>query len=37
MKLGFISDIHEDIVSLERALEILLKEQCDQIICLGET
>ncbi len=36
MILGFISDIHEDIVSLKRALTILDREQCDRIVCLGD-
>jgi predicted phosphodiesterase len=36
MKLGFISDIHEDIQSLEKAFRILAKENCDSILCLGD-
>lgn len=36
MKLGFISDIHEDIQCLEKAFRILAKENCDSILCLGD-
>ncbi len=36
MKLGFISDIHEDVVSLKKGLDILYKKNCDKIICLGD-
>ena len=36
MILGFISDIHEDIVSLKKALAIMEREKCDRIVCLGD-
>lgn len=36
MKLGFISDIHEDIQSLEKAFRILSEESCESILCLGD-
>ncbi|MBT3207641.1 MAG: metallophosphoesterase [Bacteroidetes bacterium] len=36
MKLGIISDIHEDYISLLKAMEILNSRQVDEIICLGD-
>jgi predicted phosphodiesterase len=36
MKLGFLSDIHEDVISLKKGLDVLYREHCDQIICLGD-
>lgn len=36
MKLGLISDIHEDISTLERAIRELEKADADEIVCLGD-
>ncbi|MBK7868817.1 MAG: metallophosphoesterase family protein [Ignavibacteriales bacterium] len=36
MKTGFLSDIHEDVKSLEIALKFFEKEKCDFIACLGD-
>jgi predicted phosphodiesterase len=36
MKLGIISDIHGNLVSLERVLAALEKDNVDQLICLGD-
>jgi len=36
MKIGLISDIHEDILSLEQAFRFFSSEKCDQIFCLGD-
>jgi len=36
MKFGFVTDIHEDITNLELALKLLIEENCDEIICLGD-
>lgn len=36
MKVGFVTDIHEDIANLEYAFKLLHDENCDEIICLGD-
>ncbi len=36
MKIGFLSDIHEDVSSLHKALALLEKEKVDSIVCLGD-
>jgi len=36
MKIALIADVHEDIVSLEKALRLIEREKCDQILCLGD-
>lgn len=36
MKYALLSDIHEDLASLEKALLMIAHEGCDEIICLGD-
>jgi predicted phosphodiesterase len=36
MIVGFLADIHEDIVHLDLALEVLARHRCEKIVCLGD-
>ncbi len=36
MKLGILSDIHEDFIGLNKAITISEKEGCDKLFCLGD-
>lgn len=36
MKIALLSDIHEDVESLKKALKLIELEKCDHIICLGD-
>lgn len=36
VKVGFLSDIHEDYTALCAAVDLLDRAQCDQLICLGD-
>ena len=36
MKIGFVSDIHEDISTLKQAISIMEKMQVDEVVCLGD-
>ncbi|MFW5805557.1 MAG: metallophosphoesterase family protein [Bacteroidota bacterium] len=36
MKIGIVSDIHEDIIMLKKAMRIFEHEQCDTLVCLGD-
>ncbi|MGN1420786.1 MAG: metallophosphoesterase family protein [Eubacterium sp.] len=36
MKLGIITDIHNNVIALEKVLDFLNKEKCDKIICCGD-
>ncbi|MFH1284852.1 MAG: metallophosphoesterase [Candidatus Peregrinibacteria bacterium] len=36
MKIGLVSDIHEDIKRLKEALVVFKKEKCRRVVCLGD-
>lgn len=36
MRIGFLADIHEDILHLRIALDVLERQRCEQIVCLGD-
>lgn len=36
MKVGFVTDIHEDITNLQYAIKLLHDQNCEEIICLGD-
>ena len=36
MKIAVISDIHANLIALEKALEDIKSQNCDKIFCLGD-
>ncbi len=36
MKLGILTDVHEDLLSLVKAIDVLDQRGCDELICLGD-
>lgn len=36
MRIGIITDIHENVKMLQRALEIASMNKCDELVCLGD-
>ncbi len=36
MRIGIITDIHEDVISLKKSLMIFENQSCDELICLGD-
>jgi predicted phosphodiesterase len=36
MKIAIITDIHEDLLSLQEAFRQIEKQKCDEIVCLGD-
>lgn len=36
MKIGVITDIHEDLISLKKAIEFFEKNNCNDLVCLGD-
>ena len=36
MKIGVITDIHNNLIALKTVVEELQKQKCDKIICCGD-